>query len=114
MSRRTRPGHPAYWAFLVHRASGVALAAFLPVHFWALGQALHGHAALDDFIEWTERPLVKLAEVALVLLLGAHLTGGVRLMVIELAPWRDGRKDLIAVGAGVSAAFALAFALNLV
>ena len=27
--------HPAYWAFLVHRISGVALALFLPIHFWA-------------------------------------------------------------------------------
>ena len=29
--------HPAYWAFIVHRVSGVALALFLPLHFWALG-----------------------------------------------------------------------------
>ena len=32
--------HPSYWAFLVHRVSGLALALFLPLHFWALGQAL--------------------------------------------------------------------------
>ena len=42
--------HPAWWAFLVHRLSGLALAAFLPLHFWALGQALHGEAALDAFL----------------------------------------------------------------
>ena len=29
--------HPSYWAFLVHRVSGLALALFLPLHFWALG-----------------------------------------------------------------------------
>ena len=34
--------HPAWWAFLVHRLSGIALALFLPLHFWALGQALAG------------------------------------------------------------------------
>ena len=27
--------HPAYWAFVVHRASGVLLALFPPLHFWA-------------------------------------------------------------------------------
>ena len=32
--------HPAYWAFVVHRVSGVALALFLPLHFWALAEAL--------------------------------------------------------------------------
>ena len=112
---RLRPdrNHPAWWAFLAHRVSGVALAAFLPLHFWALGQALRGSAALDRFIGWTDQPLVKLAEIGLVVLLAAHLTGGLRLMVIEFAPWRDGRKDLVAVGAGLSMVFGLAFALNL-
>ena len=38
--QRARARHPAYWAFLMHRLSGLALAVFLPLHFWALGQAL--------------------------------------------------------------------------
>ena len=71
--------HPAYWAFIVHRASGLLLAVFLPFHFWALGQALQGAAALDGFLHWTQQPLVKLAEIGLVLLLAAHMAGGVRL-----------------------------------
>ena len=32
--------HPAWWAFAVHRASGVLLALFLPLHFWALGECI--------------------------------------------------------------------------
>ncbi len=58
---------------MVHRLSGIALAVFLPLHFWALGQALQGEAALDVFLRWTEQPLVKFAEWGLVLLLGAGL-----------------------------------------
>ena len=27
---------------------------FLPLHFWALGRALQGEAALDDFLRWTD------------------------------------------------------------
>ena len=50
---------------LVHRVSGLALAAFLPVHFWALGHGLE----MDGFLRWTEQPLVKLAEWGLVVLL---------------------------------------------
>ena len=61
--------HPAYWAFLVHRLSGLALALFLPVHFWALGQALQGEARLESFLRWTDAPLFKFAEWGLVLLL---------------------------------------------
>jgi len=54
--------HPAYWAFIVHRVSGLLLTFFLPLHFWALGQAFHGAAGLDRFLEWTQNPLVKFAE----------------------------------------------------
>ena len=75
--------HPAYWAFLVHRISGLSLALFLPFHFWALGQALQGEARLDDFLRWTEQPLLKFAETLLVLALAAHLTGGIRILMLE-------------------------------
>lgn len=106
--------HPAYWAFLVHRISGVLLTLFLPVHFWALGQALGGEAALDGFLRFTDHPLVKAAETGLVLLLAAHFTGGLRLLMLEFLPWRDWQKSLAAVAAGVSLVAGLAFLLNLV
>jgi len=106
-------GHPAYWAFVVHRLSGIALAAFLPLHFWALGLAIEGAASLDTFVTWADTPLVHLAETGLVVLLAGHLAGGARLLLVEFSPWRDGRKDLIALGAGLSLVFGLAFALNL-
>src|SRR5688572_20748719 len=78
--------HPAYWAFVVHRVSGVCLALFLPLHFWALAQALQGEARLESFLRWTDQPLVKVGEVALVVLLAAHMAGGVRLLMIEFLP----------------------------
>ena len=112
-SRWPARGHAGFWAFVVHRVSGVALALFLPAHFWALGQAIQGEAALDGFLRWAARPSVKAAEVALVVLLAAHLAGGLRLLMIEFLPWRDGQKTLIALAAGFSLASGLAFVLNL-
>jgi fumarate reductase subunit D len=106
-------GHPSYWAFVVHRVSGIALAAFLPLHFWALGQALQGEAALDSFLRFADVPAVKLSEWGLVVLLAAHLTGGLRILVIEFLPWTGLRKDWIAATAGISIACGLAFALAL-
>jgi fumarate reductase subunit D len=106
--------HPAYWAFIVHRTSGLLLALFLPFHFWALGQALQGAQALDGFLHWTQLPLVKFGEIGLVLLLAAHMTGGVRLLMLEFLAWRDWQKSLLAIAAGVSLAAGLAFALNVV
>jgi fumarate reductase subunit D len=105
--------HPAYWAFVVHRMSGVALTLFLPLHFWALAQSLQGEARLESFLRWTDHPLVKLSEIALVLLLAAHMAGGLRLLAIEFLPWRDRQKSLLTATAAVTIAFGLAFALNL-
>jgi len=107
-------GHPAYWAFLVHRLSGLALALFLPLHFLALAQALRGASALDAFLGWTRSPWVAASETALVFALAAHLTGGLRLLLVEFIGWRrELQKTLIATAAGIAVFCALAFALNL-
>jgi fumarate reductase subunit D len=107
-------GHAGWWAFAIHRGSGLALAIFLPVHFWALGQALAGDGALDRFLLWSAQPLVKASEVVLVLLLAAHLAGGLRLLLAEFVDWRAAwQPALIAAAGGVAVACALLFALNL-
>jgi fumarate reductase subunit D len=105
--------HSGYWAFAVHRVSGIALALFLPVHFWALGRALEGAASLDALLAWTEMPLVKFAEWGIVLLLAAHFAGGLRILALEFLPWRDWHKSLAAAAAAASLAVGLAFALAL-
>lgn len=107
-------GHASYWAFIVHRVSGVALTLFLPLHFWALAQALEGEARLDAFLRWTEQPLVKAGEVVLVLLLSAHMAGGLRLLALELLPWRDWHKSLLAAATAFSFGAGVAFLLNLI
>ena len=94
---------------LIHRISGVALALFLPVHFWALGKGLQ----LDEFLRWTEQPLVKFAEWGIVVLLAAHLGGGLRVLAIEFLDWHEWQKSLAAVAAAVTLAVGLAVALAL-
>ena len=108
-----RNNHTGYWAFVVHRLSGVLLTLFLPAHFVALGSALQGAAAMDAFLDWTKNPLVKFAEWGIVLLLAAHLTGGLRLLALEFLPWREWQKALAAVAAGAALVASLAFALGL-
>jgi fumarate reductase subunit D len=104
--------HPAYWAFVVHRVSGVLLTLFLPLHFWALAQALQGEARLESFLRWADQPFVKLAEGGLVLLLSAHMAGGVRLLMLEFLAWREWQKSLLAVATAFSLALGLAFLLS--
>jgi fumarate reductase subunit D len=102
--------HPAYWAFVVHRVSGVGLALFLPLHFWVLALMLEP-ARADAFFRWAEQPLVKLAETVLVVLLAVHLAGGLRLLALEFLPWRDTQKTRIAVAFGFALAAGLVFLL---
>ena len=94
---------------LLHRVSGIALALFLPAHFWVLGQGL----AMDGFLKWTEQPLVKAAEWGLVVLLAAHLGGGLRVLALEFLPWREWQKALAAGAAALALAVGLALALAL-
>ena len=99
----------SYWVAVVHRVSGLALALFLPLHFWTLGNALQ----IEDFIAWTQQPLVKLGEWLIVVALAAHLACGLRVLALEFLPWRDWQKSLAAAAAAVTLALGLAFALAL-
>ena len=79
--------HKAYFAFLGHRVSGLLLGVFLPIHFYVLGLALEQTDKLDRFLAFSELPGVKVAEWGLVLLLGIHLSFGLRILVIEFVQW---------------------------
>jgi fumarate reductase subunit D len=103
-----------FWiAALIHRVSGVLLACFLPFHFLALALVLTGPAQFDQFIAWTEQPLVRIAEAVLVFLLTVHLLGGLRLLLIEFAGWPPGRRGVVAFAAGTAAIVALAFYIGM-
>ena len=108
-----RRSHPAYVAFVVHRASGLLLALFLPMHFWALGHAIESEARFESFLRWTDNPLTKFAEFGLVVLLAAHLGGGLRLLFIEFVGWRDWQSRVIAFAFALGLFFGLVFLLNL-
>ena len=103
----------ALWiAAMVHRLSGLALAIFLPIHFFVLGLSFHGGARLDSFLRWSDQPLVRLAEGGLVFLLTIHLLGGLRVLVIENFDWHDGQKQLATLAAAVSAVVTFVFLIR--
>ena len=120
MNQRTRQHIGAHrrnalWiAAMVHRISGLALACFLPLHFLTLGLAIQGEVQLDGFLKWTANPLVKVAETVLVFLLAVHMLGGIRVLVIENLPWREGQKRLALVAGGAAIAAAALFLLRIV
>lgn len=82
----THRDHSGYWASILHRLSGLALAIFLPVHFYVLALALEGASALDGFLRFADMPAAKVGEWGLVLLLSLHACLGLRVLAIELLP----------------------------
>ena len=70
---RPHRSHPLWYAFLLHRLSGLGLALFLPLHLYMLSLALTDPVRLDGFLRLTEIPLVKLAEFGLVFLLAVQI-----------------------------------------
>ena len=98
MSARPRTSgnrRSALWmAAVVHRVSGLALACFLPLHFLTLGLALQSEARLEGMLRWMDNPLFKAGETILVFMLAVHMLGGIRVLLIENMPWRDGQKNL--------------------
>ena len=105
--------HASYWAFIVHRVSGIALSLFVPLHFWALGHALEGEAGLQGLMSWSQQPTVKIGEWLIVVALAAHLGGGLRVLALEFLPWRDWQKSLAAAAAALTLGVGLALALAL-
>ena len=62
--------------------------------FWRWGWRSTAKRGSTASSSWTANPLVKLAETGLVFLLAVHMLGGIRVLVIENLPWRDGQKQL--------------------
>ena len=104
--------HTLWFAYILHRLSGLGLALFLPAHFYVLGLAISDPNALDGFLGWSQHPLVKAAEVGLVFLLAVHIFGGFRLMALELFPWNPRQKTFAAAAVGVSFFLACGFLLR--
>lgn len=105
----TARAHSLWLAYILHRLSGVALAVFLPFHFWVLALAMTDPARLDGFLSITESGMVKLAEFGLVFLLSVHMFGGLRLMAMEWLPWTGSQKTIAAAATAVSFLIACLF-----
>ena len=109
---RPHRNQPLWYAYIVHRISGVLLALFLPFHFYVLSLSITGSERMDSALAWTENPIAKFAEFGLVFLLAIHLFGGLRLLALELLPWTPRQKTLAASAAGVSFFLAIMFLLR--
>ena len=103
---------PGFVAALLHRLSGIALAIFVPFHFFALATALNGADALDRFLSLTSTTFVKLSETGLVAALALHMALGLRILAIEFLGVRERTAAAVSACFGVAVAAGLSFLLN--
>ena len=101
-----------YLAALLHRLAGLALAIFLPIHFLALASALNGADALDEFINVTQTPVLKVAEAVIVVAFALHMALGLRVLAIEFLPIREPTRVVVSVCLAAALAVGLLFVLN--
>jgi succinate dehydrogenase subunit D len=104
---------PGFIAALLHRLSGLALAIFLPIHFLTLGTALNGAGALDAFFTATNTPVVKAAELGLIVALALHLALGLRVLAIEFLSVRERTAAAVSLCVGSALGVGILFLLNL-
>ena len=104
--------HGLWLAFILHRISGLALALFLPMHFYVLSLALTHTEQLDGFLAWSDHWLVKFAEFGLVFLLAVHIFGGLRLMAVEWLPWSARQKTLAAASIAAALLISVTFLMK--
>ena len=105
---------PGFLAALLHRLAGIALAIFLPVHFWTLSAALNGADFLDKFLKVTNTPLIKFAEGGIVVALTLHMALGLRVLAIEFLPMHERTRVAISICLAAGFGVGLAFAFNVV
>jgi succinate dehydrogenase / fumarate reductase cytochrome b subunit len=76
------------WAWILHRASGVALALYLPLHLYVTS-SMHNPAKFNQVMAFVSQPLFKLGEIALLGAVIYHSLNGVRILLID---WFGGTK----------------------
>ncbi len=76
------------FAWLIHRATGIALTLYIFVHLYVLSH-LRDTARYKEFMGLMKSPLVRLGEAGLLALVVAHALNGIRLTLVDLgAPTR--------------------------
>lgn len=67
------------WAFILNRLTGLGLTFYLGLHLIVLNKLAQGPRAYDDFVEFSQSPLIKLGEIALIAAVLFHGLNGLRL-----------------------------------
>lgn len=70
------------WAFILNRLSGLGLTFYLGLHLAVLNKLAQGPQAYDDFVAFSQSPLIKVGEILLIAAVLFHGLNGLRLILL--------------------------------
>lgn len=98
--------HTGTWAFILHRLSGLALLAYLPLHIYVTGTLTKGPDSFNRTMFLLTSPFFHFLEWGLFGVILYHALNGVRLVLVDLG-WVDsrvGQKKVFWAAVGIGAA----------
>ncbi len=78
-------GQSGQWAQLLHRLTGLAIAAFLILHVLDTSLVAFGPAVYDGFTQIYHNPIVRFLEVVLVGVVVYHAINGLRVVLVDFS-----------------------------
>ncbi len=75
--------HAGSWAWILHRATGIGLTAYLFLHIYALSGLQRGQAAFAEEMALFSTPVFKVLEWALSIGVFFHAFNGVRIVLVD-------------------------------
>ncbi|MBW2621931.1 MAG: succinate dehydrogenase, cytochrome b556 subunit [Deltaproteobacteria bacterium] len=78
--------HPGFMMWLLHRASGLALAAYLVLHVWVLSHLTQGEAEFTRIMDAFTNPAFRLMEIGLLGVFLFHGINGLRVFFMDYGP----------------------------
>lgn len=84
------------WAFILNRLSGLGLTFYLGLHLAVLNKLAQGPQAYDDFVAFSQSPLIKAGEILLIGAVLFHGLNGLRLILLAFGIGIMQQKKLLA------------------
>lgn len=81
--------HPGFIAWLLHRLTGLGLAAYILLHLYVLQNLARGPAQFDSLMSAFSNPIFKLMEIALLGVVAYHTINGLRIVFLDYGPMAE-------------------------
>jgi succinate dehydrogenase / fumarate reductase cytochrome b subunit len=102
-----------YLAFIMNRLSALGLTFYLGLHLMVLHKLAQGQQAYDEFVRFSQSPLLKIGEVVLIAAVVFHGLNGLRLTIHAFGAGVRYQKQFFYLAMAVTAFVSVLFILRL-